>query len=126
MIMRYTMCALVTGVQTCALPISDRGAGLSRDGPHAAGPGRLTREARHAGRVEPQAIPIIRAGNTAVAHERCLGQLRRIAGPTLPSVTPAFNAERTLRCAPGDTVAAHAHTGNCHAPPPASDRKSVV
>src|SRR3546814_630006 len=88
--------------------------------PHAAGPGRLTRKARHAGWVEPQAIPVIGAGNTAFAHERCLRQLRRIAGPTLPSVTPAFNTERTLRCAPGDTVAAHAHTGNCHAPPPAS------
>src|SRR3546814_2189290 len=29
---RHTRCALVTGVQTCALPISERVAGLDQDG----------------------------------------------------------------------------------------------
>src|SRR3546814_5088734 len=45
---RHTRCALVTGVQTCALPISDRG--------------RAPQGRRHAGRGEGRACALARSG----------------------------------------------------------------
>src|SRR3546814_12912778 len=73
---RHTMCALVTGVQTCALPIYDRDLQPAdrRAGCRAAGAGR------------PAAAAVRDAGRRRQRHRAAGGQRRRTGGALAPAL----------------------------------------
>src|SRR3546814_4158632 len=110
---RHTRCALVTGVQTCALPISGR----SRL--HAA----VRRPARGAGTVKPHLAMVavlVRDYDEAIAWYRdalgfvLLEDTDRGGGKRWVRMAPAGNAAFSLLLARAATPAQRAEIGSAH------------
>src|SRR3546814_5067748 len=92
---RHTRCALVTGVQTCALPISLL---LRRRRGGEAGRGlRAPQPVRPRAR-EPRHLPLAPAGGAAVAQRRKARALSPPQQPPCSGLTPRIRGYRSINC----------------------------
>src|SRR3546814_4102493 len=100
-IRRHTSCALVTGVQTCALPIWRQGPSallLRRRRGGEAGRGlRAPQPVRPRAR-EPRHLPLAPAGGAAVAQRRKARALSPPQQPPCSGLTPRIRGYRSINC----------------------------